>query len=235
MARPTEVERLVHGMRSSIAAAAGSLQMLEARGDHLSPDERMRLVRSALALLQDLEITILRQTMAHGADHLHLSAQPASEAIAIFQRVFDEVTQRAEKDRRLVTARLSTSGTKDTDGQLIMFDSLGLRVVSHLLVKNFVRYGTQESEGCMSLSLRQGDDCVVILLNDNGKGINPTVRNVLFSAGTRGSRAAVRDPFGTGRGLHDARSIMRGMGGDLLHQDAAQGAAFECRLAVAKR
>jgi len=91
------------------------------------------------------------------------------------------------------------------------------RVVSNLLV-NATRHG----EPPIVLSAEQRDRHIRISVADHGHGVPDEVRPRLFERFERGT-----DVRGTGLGLAIARAYARAHGGDLVYDDAGDGARFE--------
>jgi len=223
------VDQLVHGMRVSISAIASTLYFLEARAGSIPGPEQARLVGNALSWVQDLDMEVTRWSFRHEVN-VQTSAQPIREAVTTFQIMFSEMSRRGADTKRGISMKVVESVGKD---QRVLCDPLGLRVVFYLLIDNFFRYGTRGDAGRLYLSLAQNNEHALLTVTDDGNGIEQEIRNVLFQPGVRGHGAASRAPKGAGYGLHDARSIMRAMGGDLAHRPTVKGAAFECRMALA--
>jgi signal transduction histidine kinase len=91
------------------------------------------------------------------------------------------------------------------------------RVITNLLA-NAVRYGRPP----ISISARQRDRHLRVAVSDTGTGVPEELRERLFDRFVRGEKAS-----GSGLGLAIARSYARAHGGDLIYDDAQEGARFE--------
>jgi signal transduction histidine kinase len=91
------------------------------------------------------------------------------------------------------------------------------RIVSNLLA-NAVRHG----EPPVVLAAEQRDRHIRISVADQGEGVPDEVKPRLFERFERGA-----DVPGTGLGLAIARAYARAHGGDLVYDDAGDGARFE--------
>jgi signal transduction histidine kinase len=225
------VDQLVHGMRVSISAIAGTLYLLEARAESIPAQEQARLVGNALSWVQDLDMEVVRWSFSREAN-VQTSARPIREALRTFQQVFSEISRRGAETKRGISVKVPDSASED---QRVLFDPLCLRVVFYLLIDNFFRYGARDGAGRLCLSLEHHYEHMLLIVADDGNGIEREIREALFRPGVRGRGATARVPLGAGYGLHDARSMMRAMGGDLAHRPTVKGAAFECRMALAPR
>jgi signal transduction histidine kinase len=225
------VDQLVHDMRVSISAIASTLYLLESRAESIPAQEQARLVENALSWVQDLDMEMVRWSFSREAT-IQTSAQPIREVLRTFQYVFSEISRQSAKTKRGISVNVPVSVGED---QRILFDPLCLRVVFYLLIDNFFRYGARDDAGRLSLSLDQGGEYLLLIVADDGNGIDQEIGDALFRPDLRGRDATARVPSGAGYGLHDARSMMRAMGGDLAHRPTAKGATFECRLALAPR
>jgi signal transduction histidine kinase len=91
------------------------------------------------------------------------------------------------------------------------------RVITNL-VANAVRYGSPP----ISISARQRDRHLRVAVSDAGTGVPEELRERLFDRFVRGGKDS-----GSGLGLAIARSYARAHGGDLIYDDAHEGARFE--------
>ena len=86
------------------------------------------------------------------------------------------------------------------------------------LVGNAQRYG-----GTIALSLTRDRQFLVIMVDDDGPGIAPELREIVFRPFFRVDEARNQDEGGTGLGLAIARDIARSHGGDITLSDSPLG------------
>jgi signal transduction histidine kinase len=87
-------------------------------------------------------------------------------------------------------------------------------------------------EGQVDLSARAAGDRVILAVEDEGPGIAPADRAVIFDPFTRLDAARARDHGGVGLGLYLCRQIVQAHGGTIAAEDREDGARG-ARLAVA--
>jgi signal transduction histidine kinase len=99
------------------------------------------------------------------------------------------------------------------------------------LVSNAIKYAQGDSPFVRVSSRIRGDDYQV-LVEDNGPGIRPAERELIFSKFRRGWAHTQTPEAGAGLGLAISRQIMRRLGGTLtLMPDSGKGACFCITLA----
>ena len=102
----------------------------------------------------------------------------------------------------------------------VVGDRIRLEQIMVNLVQNALEATSGRADAAILCSLAQNDEHLLVTVSDNGPGIDPAVREVMF------------DPFVSGRedglglGLAIARDIARGFGGDLTIGDSSHGASF---------
>lgn len=107
-------------------------------------------------------------------------------------------------------------------------DELRLHQVLGNLLANARRH---TPAGCtVTTSLRLDADAAVVMVADDGPGIDPDLVGEVFSRFTRGDEARTRASSGAGLGLSLARSIARAQGGDLAVESGADGTVFRLEL-----
>lgn len=86
------------------------------------------------------------------------------------------------------------------------------------LVMNAVRFG-----GTVTVAGRRDDEQLTVFIDDDGPGIRPEDREIVFRPFLRLDMARNQDHAGTGLGLAIARDIARGHGGDILLSESPLG------------
>jgi len=104
----------------------------------------------------------------------------------------------------------------------------GDRIRLEQIMVNLIQNALEAVKGvpapAIRLTVRRDDEAVTIAVQDNGPGIDPAVRDSLFTPFVTG-RAG-----GLGLGLAIARDLAREFGGDLALVESEKGARFEVRL-----
>jgi two-component system C4-dicarboxylate transport sensor histidine kinase DctB len=96
------------------------------------------------------------------------------------------------------------------------------------VVQNALDAVASQPDGAVRLWVEAREADIAILVEDNGPGIDPAVRDMLFTPFTTAK------PGGLGLGLAIARDIAREFGGELQHEAAVpRGARFTLKLSAA--
>jgi len=98
------------------------------------------------------------------------------------------------------------------------------------LISNAVKYGGAESPQ-ITIRARTSDDAVLIDVIDNGRGIQPKDRDLVFEKFSRLSAASLAGSAGLG--LTISREIIRNFKGELTVEENAPGAVLRVRLPLA--
>jgi signal transduction histidine kinase len=98
------------------------------------------------------------------------------------------------------------------------------------LLTNLTDNAERHAARTVTVSVRRQDDEAVLEVNDDGPGIPPDQRELVFQRFTRLDAARSKDTGGTGLGLAIAREIAEQHGGTLTLEDSEQGARFVARI-----
>ncbi|MEO7752785.1 MAG: HAMP domain-containing sensor histidine kinase [Terracoccus sp.] len=132
-------------------------------------------------------------------------------------------------DAEVGRLRMSTSLHVHADIEPVRVhgDTAKLAQVVRNLVDNAARAASRE----MRLSLRQEQDTAVVVIDDDGPGIEPADRERVFDRFVRLDESRERGPGGSGLGLAIVAEVVRGHGGTVSVGRSDQGGArFEVRL-----
>ncbi|WP_246264295.1 sensor histidine kinase [Acrocarpospora pleiomorpha] len=133
----------------------------------------------------------------------------------------------AELDRRRRRVKL----IKDLDEHvMVRGDRLRLCRLITNLVDNAERHANTE----VTIRVFRRDGIAVLEVVDDGAGIAPDKREMVFQRFTRLDAARSRDAGGTGLGLSIARQIAETHGGTLTIEDSDSGARFVLRIPIAR-
>ena len=197
-----------HELRTPAASVYGAVATLAERGAELDPETREELLQIAyeqgdrLSRLLDQLLDLSRLD----SRSIRVSPRPI-----VLQSVLSKIAREAVPQGTPLDVDVP-------DDLAVIADPLVLdRVVSNLLA-NAVRHG----EPPVVLAAEQRDRHIRISVTDNGEGVPEDLRPRLFE---RFERAT--DVPGSGLGLAIARAYARAHGGDLVYDEAGEGARFE--------
>jgi signal transduction histidine kinase len=122
---------------------------------------------------------------------------------------------------------------------------IGDRLRLGRLLTNLVDNAERHADSTITITVRHvpGDECdghhfpygiAVLEVIDDGQGIDPDKRELVFQRFTRLDAARSKDSGGTGLGLPIARQIAETSGGTLQIEDSPRGARFVLRLPLHK-
>ncbi|MEO3868981.1 HAMP domain-containing sensor histidine kinase [Nonomuraea sp. B12E4] len=112
---------------------------------------------------------------------------------------------------------------------------LGDRLRLARLLTNLLDNAERHAESTVTVTVRREGDEAVLEVLDDGAGIVPELREVVFRRFTRLDASRNRDAGGTGLGLPIAREIARIHHGTLTIEDSETGARFVLRMPVRTR
>ncbi len=94
------------------------------------------------------------------------------------------------------------------------------------VLDNARKYGPQKDgtqSGSIDVTASRNDGVLALRIRDRGAGVPSPERERIFQRFVRGSQHAHGSTPGVGIGLYLARTIVRRMGGDLVHEEPADG------------
>jgi Na+/proline symporter len=119
-----------------------------------------------------------------------------------------------------------------THGVLVLANTDRLSQVFINLISNAIKYNTSEAP-YVRVSSRVIDGNYEVYVRDNGPGIRPEERELIFSKFARGWAHTQTAVVGAGLGLAISWQIMRRLGGNLtLMPESGQGACFRVSIAA---
>ncbi|MCW2884285.1 MAG: Signal transduction histidine kinaselike protein [Streptosporangiaceae bacterium] len=200
-----------HDLRSPITAMR--LQLEEAQ---LHPDETdwPKMAEAQEASLDRLEAIV---TDLLALARLDSCATSAEERVDLGELVSYELGRRTA--RRRIETNLQP-------GVVIR----GNRLQLSRLLTNLVDNAERHAACTVTVSVRRDGDEAVLEVQDDGPGIPPGQREVVFERFARLDTARNKETGGTGLGLPIARQIAAQHGGTLSIEDSEQGARFVVRI-----
>ena len=161
---------------------------------------------------------------------LDASTEPPQDRIDLGELVSTELA-RTPRDKG-VLSRLD-------HGVIVRGDRLRLARLLTNLLDNAERHATDQvditvrTEAASEAASDTASGTAVLEVTDDGNGIAPADREVVFQRFARLDEARSRDANGTGLGLPIAREVARMHGGTLTIEDSPRGARFVLRLPLA--
>jgi signal transduction histidine kinase len=113
---------------------------------------------------------------------------------------------------------------------VVRADPDALRIILDNLILNAVRHGSPEPQ--MDLRISAAGKLAHIAASDNGRGFNPSAREIIFRTFDQPADRLPSGSHGAGVGLFFSRQLAREMGGDLeaFSPGAGRGATFTLTL-----
>jgi signal transduction histidine kinase len=214
------VSLVSHELRSPMAAVIGAARTLQGRWRELSADQR----QSFLALIGD-ETSRLASLIGDVLDTSRIEAGTFSFSftdVDLGELVRDVVAAAGLAQDEVVLTTEVSGGLPSVRG-----DRERLRQVIQNLVDNAVKYSS--AGGRVHVSAIADDGAVLIDVADEGPGIPPEDRQLIFEKFGRSGGGPTKP--GTGLGLFIARSIAEAHGGSLDVESApARGSVFRLEL-----
>jgi len=136
--------------------------------------------------------------------------EPVKLTAYFIERIIDLQPIRAQEHIRVSFVNPEEA---DTWGKFLVDEQFFEQVVQNLL-HNAVKYSYPRTK--VEVKVQRNNRELCVLISSTGVPINPEEQDRMFGDRVRGTVASRYDPHGTGQGLHIARQIMRGFGGDVL-------------------
>ncbi|GAA3128095.1 hypothetical protein GCM10010466_18540 [Planomonospora alba] len=218
----------------------------DASHDLRSPLTAMRTqVEEALQYPEDVDWTPKAEAMLASLDRLQSivsdllmlarldSGTPASKELLDLGELVGRELDRRPPGRAALIRKLEP-------GVTVVGDPLRLARLLTNLVDNAERHAASTVTVTVTASAGAGPGrgpaggAAVLEVLDDGAGIAPEQRELVFRRFTRLDAARSRDAGGTGLGLSIAREIAEGHGGTLRIEDSPRGARFVLRIPLAR-
>lgn len=221
--RQTFLRAVSHELRTPLAGVLGYAETLQQHRDRLPPDrvEQLidRLVRNATRLRDLLDDLLDIDRLARGT--LVADRRPTDVALPVLRAV------------ELVGGPL---GRIRLDVQHVVADVDAPKVerIVDNLVHNALRHAGASATIWVHLTEDDGD--VLLVVEDDGPGIDPALRERLFAPFEQGHEAATDAKPGTGLGLSLVRQFVHLHGGSVRVTEGTNGGArFEVRIPTSER
>ena len=221
---------VAHELRTPITLISGKAQSLLRQS--LAPPQRP--VVQAIAAEADHMTALVRDLLdlaRQDGQRLQLACRPVDPESLLLE-AYDRLRPLAPERLRLVMPGID-DGNLAGNGELsppVQADPARLLQCVTALVDNALAY----SSGAVELELRGSAGQVVWHVRDQGPGVHPGERNLIFGRFARGSAAARSRKRGSGLGLAVVKLLMEAMGGGVAVAAADGGGAdFQLLLPLA--
>ncbi|TMR34189.1 HAMP domain-containing histidine kinase [Actinomadura geliboluensis] len=203
-----------HDLRSPLAAMRTQIEEALTYPHHTdwpqTADALLRSVEHAQALVADLLQTA----------RLDAGVTGRREVIDLTALVRDEIDRRPGKSGK-PALRHSLAPGVIVDGE---------RLALTRLLDNLLDNAERHAASLITVTLTQDAGTAVLEVRDNGEGIAPDQREIIFQRFTRLEASRAKDTGGTGLGLPIARQIAHSHNGTLTAEDSPRGARFVLRI-----
>jgi signal transduction histidine kinase len=213
-----------HDMRTPLAAVRGYAQLAARHLERAETPDRDQLARwlgdidASVDRLGHLVSELLDATLvrAQGSVPLQVSSVPLSAVV-------DDVVERHRPLAASHRFRVEVEGDEPTG----MWDASRLGRVLDNIVDNAVKYSPEG--GAVGIRVGQVGELAYVAVTDEGIGIAPADREMIFNPMFRGNNAG--GVAGTGLGLAGSRRLVELMGGTIeVESQLGQGSTFTVRL-----
>ncbi|HVZ65500.1 MAG TPA: PAS domain S-box protein [Lacunisphaera sp.] len=209
-----------HEFRTPLAAAVGSMELLERHWTRVTEAKRVELlarIRGSLERLTTIMNDVLKLSRA---DSGRIKVQRMQVDLVRFVRdIIQEVETGDRQQHRFVFAPAEGVGALPIDTNL-------LHHIASNLIGNAVRYSPAGTTVKVTLEIAEQD--FTLLVADEGIGIPEAEREHIFEPFVRGSN--VGNIGGTGLGLNIVKRYTEMMGGRIEVLPVAAGATFRVRI-----
>ncbi len=209
-----------HEFRTPLAAAVGSVELLERHAERLSEAKRAELLARIQHALSRLTTIMDDMLMLSRADSGRMKV--TRMAVDLGRFVADVVHNAAMADAQQHVFSFRQAGAPG----VVPADTNLLHHILSNLIENAVRYSPAGTK--ISIVLDTGEQSFVLTVTDEGIGIPEAERERIFEPFVRGSN--VGQIGGTGLGLNLAKRYAELMGGGIELLPTERGAAFHVRV-----
>lgn len=204
-----------HELRSPIANLRTQLEVADAHPELLDTHDLVQDVVRLQHLATDLLLLA----------RLDAGESPAHARVDLADLVRAEVAARAATDRFAPAVTLEGESLAVT----------GSRTQLARVLANLLDNAQRHAAGAVEVTAAVEHDDVVLTVTDDGPGVAPEDRELVFERFVRLDEARSRDAGGAGLGLAIARDVVLRHGGSLtVGGDPGEGAVFRARLPRAK-
>ncbi len=212
------IEHVGHELRTPVTSLSLALQLLTRQPELMR--DLSHVVRNSILQLETLvdRVLLLDHTFENVAPHIR---RPSSsiELLPLLEEV-------AESFMPSVRAKGLSLRVQAPEGLAAWGEATNLRRALHEVIDNAIRYSDQ---GTVTIAADVRDGLAVIMVEDQGPGIPPDERDLLFNAFYRGRRTrALAELPGVGLGLSLARRDIEALGGQIWLERTGSDGSVMC-------
>ncbi len=202
---------LSHDMKTPLATIKAACEMIQVKEKNPDTLEKVAVIAAKAEMMEKLTDNMLKATL----EELEvLRVEPSEESSPVIVDMFAELRYYGE-------IRLCN----EMPECLVLIDKMRLSQVIDNIVSNAFKY----AEGAVTVSFKEADGGLYILIRDRGKGVPEEELALLCEKFYRGSNAQGQE--GAGLGLYLAKMFMERMGGGM---ECGNDEGFFVRLYVKK-
>ena len=212
------IEHVGHELRTPVTSLSLALQLLTRQPELMR--DLSHVVRNSILQLEALvdRVLLLDHTFENDSAHMHRSSS-SIELLPLLEEV-------AESFIPAIRAKGLHLHVQAPEGLAAWGEVTSLRRALHEVIDNAVRYS---EKGIVTISAAVRDGLAVITVEDQGPGIPPDERDLLFNAFYRGRRTrALAEQPGVGLGLSLARRDIEALGGQIWLERTGSDGSVMC-------
>ena len=214
-----------HELRNPLNVILGYAELL-LRTEEIRNSPHLRRMADAVkrnAVAQSKLIRDLLDLSRLRSGKLELNRETVSPVVSIHNAIETVRLDAGEKNIRIEVEALDES-------VFVEADPVRLEQVIWNLLNNAVKFTPQD--GCITVKLRTETDDVVLMVQDNGQGIDPSFLPHIFEIFRQADSSTNRSQSGMGIGLAVVQQLVELHGGSVTacSDGAGNGATFEIRL-----
>lgn len=204
-----------HELRTPLTVLAGSLEMLIAYQEHLSPSERANLLKKAQASQE--ELVLLVDQVLDASSFMSELPVVNPEIVSLHNLLGQALTALAPGDLAAYTLCLNVN-----EQIRVWADPQFLRQVLRNLLANICKYVPIHTEIRIEATQADTSSPVCLSIQDAGPGIPVDEQPLLFEKFVRLKRDLGGPMRGTGLGLYISKQMVEAMGGQIWAESSGK-------------
>ena len=199
-----------HELRSPLASVRQLTEVAERFPESISSKELAHEIRAEEQRMEELVTALLTLARLDST-----TASGTASVVDLDDVVVDEVTR----------LRDSGSPVELTASAISAAEVRGNAILMAQLVRNLLTNAMRHARTHVQVSLEVHDDRVLLRVDDDGQGIDPSEREHVFERFVRLDESRQRDSGGSGLGLAIVRKVTTASGGTVVVEDSPLGGA----------
>jgi len=217
-----------HQLRTPLTSIRGFTEVLM-RGAKDDPDTAQRVLKRMKNEAERMTTLINNMLTLARLDDTQLMKKQYVDLVDMVNDSLEHIRTRANAERN-ITLTITTQETCGLQG-----DKERLKQLLFILLDNALKYGSQASDGLVTVEMIKQNNLAIISVIDNGEGISAKDMGHIFDAFYRGTPHASSSngtpPVGVGLGLTIAAAIVRAHDGTITAtSETGKGSVFSVAL-----